>query len=116
MGIFLKWGNWFVAKLVEVLFGTTHLSDVGCTLRLMSRRAYTKIRGQITVMSSELNPELLMLYIRNDIRFVEIPIHYGERVGQSAVTGNFWKTFRLGVIMIALVLRYRIGWLPKKVV
>ena len=27
MGWFLKWGNWAVAKLVEVLFNTSHLSN-----------------------------------------------------------------------------------------
>jgi glycosyltransferase involved in cell wall biosynthesis len=31
MGFFLKWGNWAVAKLDEVLFNTSHHSDVGCT-------------------------------------------------------------------------------------
>ena len=30
MGRFLKWGNWFVAKMLEVLFNTNYLSDVGC--------------------------------------------------------------------------------------
>ena len=37
MGPFLKWGNWAVAKLVEVLFNTSHLSDIGCTYRLLER-------------------------------------------------------------------------------
>ena len=43
MGIFLKWGNVFVAKLIEVFFETTHLSDVGCTLRLYKRSALRRI-------------------------------------------------------------------------
>ena len=33
MDWFLRWGNWAVAKLIEVLFNTVHLSDVGCTYR-----------------------------------------------------------------------------------
>ena len=32
-----KWGNWAVAKLVEALFNTSHLSDVGCTYKLLHR-------------------------------------------------------------------------------
>jgi len=28
MGILLKWGNWFVAKLLEVLFNTSYLSQM----------------------------------------------------------------------------------------
>ena len=37
MDWFLRWGNWGVAKLIEVLFNTSHLSDVGCTYRLLRR-------------------------------------------------------------------------------
>ena len=33
----LRWGNWAVAKLIEVLLNTSHLSDVGCTYRLLKR-------------------------------------------------------------------------------
>ena len=33
----LRWGNWAVAKLIEALFNTSHLSDVGCTYRLLRR-------------------------------------------------------------------------------
>ena len=32
---FLRWGNWAVAKLIEALYNTSHLSDVGCTYRLL---------------------------------------------------------------------------------
>ena len=37
MGWFLQWGNWAVAKTIEVLFNTSYLSDVGCTFRVISR-------------------------------------------------------------------------------
>ena len=33
----LRWGNWAVAKMVEGLFNTSHLSDVGCTYRVLRR-------------------------------------------------------------------------------
>ena len=36
MGWFLQWGNWAVAKTIEVLFNTSYLSDVGCTFRVVS--------------------------------------------------------------------------------
>ena len=38
MSWFLRWGNWAVAKMIEVLFNTSHLSDVGCTYRLLRAR------------------------------------------------------------------------------
>src|SRR6478609_6615656 len=41
MGLFLRWGNWAVAKLMEFLFNSTNLTDVGCTMRLIHRQALT---------------------------------------------------------------------------
>ncbi|HEX8968941.1 MAG TPA: glycosyltransferase family 2 protein, partial [Chloroflexota bacterium] len=39
MGWRLRWGNWIVAKVLQVLFGGPSLSDCGCTLRLIRRSA-----------------------------------------------------------------------------
>ena len=35
--LFLRWGNYAVAKLMEFLFNGTNLTDVGCTMRLIKR-------------------------------------------------------------------------------
>ncbi len=45
----------------------------------------------------------------NRIPFVEIPLNCHERVGESSVTGDFWKTWKLGWRMILLVWEYRLG-------
>ena len=112
MGIFLKWGNWFVGKMVEALFNTNHLSDVGCTMRLLSRDAYAHLRPHFTVGGSHFGPQILLLTILTQTHFIEIPVNYRKRVGESAVTGSMWKAFRLGLTMIAMVWRYRIAsWL-----
>ncbi len=107
MGLFLKWGNWFVAKLIEVFFNTTHLSDVGCTMRLIKKSALKKIISQFTVGSSHFSPEFILLVVLHKIPFVEVPVNYGPRTGESSVTGSFWKAFVLGMEMIWLILRYR---------
>ncbi len=112
MGIFLKWGNYAVGKLMEVLFNTTFLSDAGCSMRLLHRHAYEKIRGQFTVGGSHFGPQLMLLVILNGLPFVEIPVNYRKRVGASAVTGSFFKAFALGCTMIGMILKYRLGaWL-----
>ena len=46
MDWFLRWGNWAVAKLIEVLFNTSHLSDVGCTYRVLRRPVAERRRGR----------------------------------------------------------------------
>jgi glycosyltransferase involved in cell wall biosynthesis len=107
MGRFLRWGNWAVAKMTEVLFGTSILTDMGCTYRLFRRTALDRIRPHLAIGGSHFGPQLLMEVIAHKIPFVEIPVNYKSRVGVSSVTGNLWKAFVLGLRMIALVLDYR---------
>jgi glycosyltransferase involved in cell wall biosynthesis len=116
MGLFLKWGNWFVSKLIEFLFNTTHLSDVGCTMRLIKRPQLKRIEKKFTVGSSHFGPEFTLLVVLNKIKFIEVPIHYGERVGESMGTRNKVNAFKLGLRMIGLVFKYRLAsWFkPKK--
>ncbi len=105
MGLLLKWGNWAVAKMIELLFNTTHLSDVGCTMRLIKKKALKKIQSQFTVGGSHFGPDFLLLVITNKISFVEIPVHYNKRVGKSSVTGSFAKTLILGITVFFFVLK-----------
>lgn len=108
MGTFLKWGNWAVAKLVEVLFNTSHLSDVGCTYRLLTRETLEKIQPKFSVGGSHFGPELMLLIITSGSRVVEVPVNYLPRVGTSSVTGDLGKAIRLGIQMIAFILRFRL--------
>jgi glycosyltransferase involved in cell wall biosynthesis len=109
MGRFLRWGNWAVAKMTELLFNTTILTDMGCTYRLFHHEALQLIRPHLTIGGSHFGPQLLMEVVAHSIPFVEIPVNYRTRVGESSVTGDLWKAFRLGVRMIVLVLEYRFG-------
>ncbi len=108
MGHFLKWGNFFVAKMCEVLFNTTYLSDVGCTMRLIKRKALGRIQKKFVTGGSHFGLEMMLLTFTNRISYVQIPINYNKRVGESSVTGDFWKALYLGFTMIAYVLRFRI--------
>jgi glycosyltransferase involved in cell wall biosynthesis len=109
MGPFLRWGNWAVAKMTELLFNTTILTDMGCTYRLFHRDALRKIRPRLTIGGSHFGPQLLMEVIAHGIPFIEIPVNYRRRVGESSVTGDLWRAFKLGLRMITLVLSYRFG-------
>ena len=114
MGRFLRWGNWAVAKMTELLFNTTLLTDMGCTLRLFHQDALRHIRPHLTIGGSHFGPQLLMEVVAHKIPFVEVPVNYRERVGESSVTGSFWKAFVLGMQMIALVWRYRLGLVARE--
>jgi glycosyltransferase involved in cell wall biosynthesis len=108
MGWFLRWGNWAVAKLVEVLFNTSHLSDMGCSYRLFSRHMADYIAETMKIGESHAGAEILMLVIVSGTRFVEIPVNYLPRVGTSSVTGDPLKAFVVGLRMILLVLGFRL--------
>ena len=114
MGLFLRWGNWAVAKMTELLFNTTILTDMGCTHRLMSREAVNLVRPHLTIRGSHFGPQILMELLQHQVPFVEIPLNYRARVGESSVTGSFWKAWKLGWRMIFLVWGYRVGMVVRE--
>ena len=107
MGLFLKYGNVFVAKLTEFLFNCTILTDVGCTMRLIKRSVVEQIEPKFTTGDSDFGLETMLIIIKNRIPFMEIPVNYCQRVGTSSVTGSKVKAFGLGMRMIRRVLRAR---------
>jgi glycosyltransferase involved in cell wall biosynthesis len=109
MGLLLKWGNWFVAKLLELLFNTSYLSDVGCTYRMVRRPALLKLLPLFRVNSNFFGPEMMVRGYQMGFRCVQIPVNYKERTGQSSVTGNLKKSIVLGVQMIVLIVAMRFG-------
>ncbi len=112
MGWFLRLGNEAVAKLMEYLFGGSSLTDVGCTYKLIKRKALMKIINKFTVSGSHFSPEFMILSLLSGARVVEIPINYKGRIGQSKITGSNIKAIKLGLIMISLIIYYRIkSWL-----
>jgi glycosyltransferase involved in cell wall biosynthesis len=108
MGWQLRWGNWVVAKLLQVLFGGPSLSDCGCTLRLVRRSTAQRLLPRFTVGSSHFLPEMVCLALLEGQRLVEVPVNYRDRVGQSKITGSMRTALRVGARMIGLILRYRL--------
>jgi glycosyltransferase involved in cell wall biosynthesis len=109
MAPFLRWGNWAVAKLIEGLFNTSHLSDVGCTYRLLRRGVARDVAGRMRVGGHHAGAEIMLLTVTSRARFVEVPVNYLPRVGTSSVTGSRLRALAVGLRMIALVLRFRLG-------
>jgi glycosyltransferase involved in cell wall biosynthesis len=108
MGWFLRFGNWSVAKLAEVLFNTCPLTDVGCTFRLVHRRPMLEILSKAKVTANFFGPEMMLLSFLLNHKVVQIPVSYKDRVGQSSVTGNKFKAFLLGLQMIWLIVTVRL--------
>jgi glycosyltransferase involved in cell wall biosynthesis len=107
MARFLRWGNWGVAKLIEGLYNTSHLSDVGCTYRLLRGETAKAVADTMTVGGNHAGIEIMLLTILSGARFVEVPVNYLPRVGTSSVTGDPIKATIVGLRMVVLVLRLR---------
>jgi glycosyltransferase involved in cell wall biosynthesis len=108
MGWFLQLGNWAVAKLIEVLFNTTSLSDVGCTFRVLTKEVIKDLQPSFRNTESAFGLEMLLVAVVQRVKVVQIPVNYLPRVGESSVTGHTHKTLKLGLQMIAMVLGMRV--------
>ncbi len=104
MGWFLRWGNYAVAKLLELLYGTASLTDCGCTFRLIRRAAIGRISGDLHVGRSHFLPNMVIAAHMNGVSFMEIPVTYRGRVGESKITGSFQGMFKTGFAMIGVIL------------
>jgi glycosyltransferase involved in cell wall biosynthesis len=108
MGWFLRWGNWAVAKFLELLFNTSYMSDVGCTFRLLNRKSVNFINAQMLSNSSSYGLEIQVAVVKSkQLKYVQIPVNYGTRIGQSTITGEIGKSIKLGLKMIWIILRER---------
>ena len=104
MGWFMRKGNWVVAKMMEVLYGTCSISDCGCTFRLIHRSAHQKIEKDLHVGKSHFLPNMVIAARMNQLSMIEIPLNYRGRIGESKITGTLKGTWNTGMSMIFLIL------------
>jgi len=107
MGSFLRWGNWAVAKLIMVLFNTSSLTDVGCTMRLVPGSPARRLLPHYTVRDNSFSPEMMVLAIVGGWRVVQIPVNFRTRQGKPGTTEDVGPAFGIGLQMIRLIVKYR---------
>ncbi|MEK7188381.1 MAG: hypothetical protein AAB685_00830 [Patescibacteria group bacterium] len=100
--------NIIVSKMIQVLYFGPNLTDPGSTFRLISRRIYEKIKNKFTVGGINFQPELQILALTNGFKVTEVPVRYGRRVGESKMSGPFWGGFKIGLVMVKIILSMRI--------
>lgn len=109
MGPFLRFGNISLAKFMQLLYGLNNISDCGCTFRVFKKSIIKKIQPYFNVGSSHFLPESVILTKLAGGKIVEIPVHYGHRVGKSKITGSFKKSVKVGLNMLGIILKYKIS-------
>jgi hypothetical protein len=92
--------------MMQVMYKTSSLSDVGCTFRLIKKSSLLKMQPHFRVKSGFFGPEMMLLSRKAKMRFVQIPIKYKARVGESGYTGTFIKAFKLGMNMIWFIVTF----------
>lgn len=110
---FLRYGNWFLAKLIQVLYNGPSMREAGGTYRMINRCCLEKILPYISRYDSTFLPEMTTITLRLGIKTLEIPVNYGKRKGVSKITGDRWKAFKLGLSMMKVILWNRIKPLKK---
>lgn len=108
MDFALRMGNWAVAKLLEYLFNGPSFTDVGCSYKLIHRRAYEKVKNSFTVDGNWFSPEYMIRVLQHRLSVVEIPVQYGARIGTSKITGKRSKAVKLGFNMVWFILTERV--------
>ncbi len=96
--------NQIVAKLVQVRFWGTRLTDVGCTYRAMRVASYERLRGRLHVRGNHYSPHMFIETLRLRMRVIEIPIVFRARVGMSKGVGaNKLKAAGAALRMLGLI-------------
>jgi glycosyltransferase involved in cell wall biosynthesis len=103
---YLRLGNYFVAKVLEILYKTRSLSDCGCTFRLVHRDAARRIQPDLFVGASHFLPNMIIAAKMNGVEFIEIPVTYKGRTGESKITGSWPGMMKTGFSMVWLILTY----------
>ena len=101
---FLRWGNIALAKVFQVLYRGPSLSDCGCTYRVIHGRVIPGLLDRLSEGGSAFLMNLSIAARLEGLSVVETPVHYGPRIGQSKITGNFRGTLRTGMAMFRVAL------------
>lgn len=111
MGLIRKLANVFEAKVIEVFFGTNSLTEIGCTCKLFERKVLLSLAPYWRTTNALFATELLLLIVSKRIKFIEIPISFSERVGESQLTAKWHQLAKWGLKIFWFILSFWIGWI-----
>jgi hypothetical protein len=106
MKFFLRYGNIFLAKIMQYLYGMPSISDCGCTFRVFNRKTVDAIVPYLTVGSSHFLPQTIVLTHLSGSSIKELPVQYRVRVGESKITGSLKKSIYVGLNMLGIIIQY----------
>ena len=107
MDWFLKYGNIFIAKLLQIrFFNRYRFTDISGTPRAIKKEALKRLLPHLTDLRPTLMLHMIIEAAKLNMKIVEIPVSYNSRIGESKYAGKGkWKAFKLGLGNIALILK-----------
>jgi glycosyltransferase involved in cell wall biosynthesis len=103
----LQWGNWFAAKVVQLFFNTSSLTDVGCTFRIGKAELIKKSLEHSMEDGNAFGLEMMLIFLVERLgSFIQIPINYLPRIGESSVTGKASGVIKVGLKMFYYIVIY----------
>ncbi len=111
MGLARKLANVLTAKMLEVLFNTNALTEVGCTYKCFRRDVLDELSHYWETTDALFATELLLLVVARRIPFVEIPISFAARVGVSSLTATFKDLVYWGLRIQGYIVKFWLRWL-----
>lgn len=107
----LRWGNVIMAKLLEAFWYLPHeprLTDVGCSYRALWADTWRTIRAGTREAGPAFSPEMICAAYQRGLRVIEVPVHYGERLGgESKHSDSFTKVAKTALGMFRAICRKR---------
>lgn len=108
-----RWADIAEAEIIQGLFLTNRLTDVGCTYALLRRDILAALDTRWIKGGSHFVTETRLQVAAAKIPFVEIPVLFKNRtIGSSYVVGTWWKLTKEGAKMLVFILTF---WFRAKV-
>jgi dTDP-glucose pyrophosphorylase len=107
----VRWVNVIYGKIVELLWWSQEprFTDVGCTYRAMWKSSYNKIKPTLYSNGPEFAVDMMICFLLNKSRVIEIPVSYTKRVdGESKHSGNFLSLSKTALKMMYLIVKRRL--------
>ncbi len=102
---FMRYGNLFIAKLLQLRYWGTRFTDVGCTYRIIRPEALDKIIHKLHVTGNHFSPHMIMVAMDAGLKVIEVPVTLRKRAGTSKGVGSdVIKGLKNGLAMWKMIL------------
>jgi len=102
---YMRLGNYCLAKLLQSIYNTSNINDVGCTYRIIKQESLKKFVNKLRIGGSDFTPELTIKALKAGAKIKQIPIKYYERKGETKLSSNWLKSLKIGLKHLYIIIK-----------